>query len=295
MSALSVHDVSAALRAPDVSHIDVGRAQLAHFRFGAGPSLVFVHGWPLHSATYRAVVPALAERFTCHLIDLPSAGRSTVAAGAPLTLHDYAESLRRAIDALGLDRYVLVAHDSGAGIARFLAAHDSRAVGLVLGDTEIPGFTPAIIRLYQATLRVPGGTAIVRRLLSVAAVRRSPIGFGGCFTDPRFVDGEFGDWFVRPLLEDDRYFEAQLGLLRALRQSEVNQLADAHRAIRVPVRFVWGTDDPIFPIARARPMKDQLAGPVEWFELAGARAFHHEDRPAEFARHVAEHAERCFG
>lgn len=295
MSALSLHDVGAALRAPDVSRIDVGNAQLAHFRFGAGPNLVFVHGWPLHSATYRAVVPVLAERFTCHLIDMPSAGRSSVAAGAPLTLNGYAESLRRAIDVLGLDRYVLVAHDSGAGIARFLAADDPRTAGLVLGDTEIPGFTPAIIRLYQATLRVPGGTAIVRRLLSMAAVRRSPLGFGGCFTDRHFVEGEFGEWFVRPLLEDDRYFEAQLGLLRALRQSEVNQLADAHKKIRVPVRFVWGTDDPIFPIAKARPMKDQFAGPVEWFELAGSRAFHHEDRPADFARHVAEQATRCVG
>lgn len=294
MSALSVHDVGAALRAPDVSRIEVGNAQLAHFRFGAGPALVFVHGWPLHSATFRAVVPELAERFTCHLIDLPSAGCSTSAASTPVTLHAYAESLRRAIDALGLERYVLVAHDSGAGIARFLAAQDPRAAGLVLGDTEIPGFTPTIIRLYQATLRVPGGTAIVRRLLSVAAVRRSPIGFGGCFTDRHFVDGEFGEWFVRPLLEDDRYFEAQLGLLLALRQSEVNQLSDAHRAIRVPVRFVWGTDDPIFPIAKARPMKDQLAGPVEWLELAGARAFHHEDRPADFARHVRELASRAL-
>lgn len=294
MATLTEADVARALRAADVTRIDVGNARLAHWKLGTGPDLVFVHGWPLHSATYRAVVPALADSFTCHLVDLPGAGRSQHDASNDFTLRGMAASLRRALDALGLARYGLVAHDSGAGIARFVAADDARVAGMVFGDTEIPGHTPWLIALYRTTLAVPGGVEVVRALLRLGAVRRSPLGFGGCFRDPRFVDGDFDGWFVRPLLTDRHYLDAQLGLLRHLDASEVERLRDVHAKIRVPVRLVWGTDDPIFPIAKARAMQSQFAGRVDWVEIPGARAFHHEDHADHFAAQVREHFTRVF-
>ncbi len=294
MATLTQADVVRSLAAADVTRIDVGSARLAHWKLGSGPELVFVHGWPLHSATYRAVVPALVDSFTCHLIDLPGAGRSEHDTANDFTLHGLAASLRRAVDALGLVRYGLVAHDSGAGIARFVAAEDARVAGMVFGDTEIPGHTPWLIRLYQLTLRTPGGASAVRALLHSAAVRRSPLGFGGCFRDPRFVDGEFGDWFVKPLLGDGRYFDAQLGLLRNLDVREVERLREAHGRISAPLRLVWGTDDPIFPIAKARAMRSQFAGRVDWEEIPGARAFHHEDHADHFASQVRDHFRHVF-
>ncbi len=294
MTTLTAADVGTALRAAEVARIDVGNARLAHWKLGSGPDLVFVHGWPLHSATYRAVVPALADSFTCHLIDLPGAGRSQHDPSNDSSLRGMAASLRRALDVLGLARYGLVAHDSGAGIARFVAADDARVAGMVFGDTEIPGHTPWLIALYRTTLAIPGGVGMVRALLKVPAVRRSPLGFAGCFRDPRFVDGDFDAWFVRPLLTDERYLDAQLGLLRHLDASEVGQLRDAHAKIRAPVRLVWGTDDPIFPIAKARAMQSQFAGKVDWIEIPGARAFHHEDHAAQFASHVRDHFAGVF-
>lgn len=287
-------DVAAALRAQDVSRIDVGHAKLAHFRFGSGPDVVFVHGWPLHAATFRAAVPELAGHFTCHLIDLPGAGRSEHGSATRFGLRAHAATLRTAIDALGLTRYGLVAHDSGAGIARYLMAGDPRAVGLVSGDTEIPGHMPWIVTLYRTTIAIPGGAASVRALLRLSAVRTSPLGFAGCFTDPRFAEGEFHDWFVRPLVEDRRALEGQLALLRTLDSHDVDDLRDVHARIQVPVRFVWGTDDPIFPIAKARRMVPQLAGPTELVEVPGARAFLHEDHAPLFAGHVREHLTACF-
>ncbi len=50
--------------------------------------------------------------------------------------------------------------------------------------------------------------------MRVGALRRSPLGFGGVFSDPAYVDGEFGDLFVRPLLASKQVTEGQLELLR---------------------------------------------------------------------------------
>ena len=121
-------EASAAFARPhDYVTLDHGR--LAYWRFGRGPDVVLIHGWPLHSATFRRIVPALARTFTLHLIDLPGTGHSEW--DGPIDLASHATTLRKAIDAVGLSRYALLAHDSGAVVARLLAADDPRVQGLV--------------------------------------------------------------------------------------------------------------------------------------------------------------------
>src|SRR5262245_22432532 len=58
--------VMRAFRGHPDAFIDVGHSRLAYRRFGRGPDVVLVHGWPLHSATFRCVVPMLANDFTLH-------------------------------------------------------------------------------------------------------------------------------------------------------------------------------------------------------------------------------------
>jgi pimeloyl-[acyl-carrier protein] methyl ester esterase len=51
---------------------------------GAGPPLVLLHGWAMHSGIWGAVIPRLARRFRVHAVDLPGHGKSPLA--APFTL-----------------------------------------------------------------------------------------------------------------------------------------------------------------------------------------------------------------
>src|SRR5262245_65264345 len=93
------NDASAAFARPH-EYVAVSHGRLAYWRFGRGPDVVFVHGWPLHSATFRGIVPALARSFTLHLLDLPGTGHSEW--DGPIDLASHAVTLRSAIDALGL-------------------------------------------------------------------------------------------------------------------------------------------------------------------------------------------------
>src|SRR3954454_14518875 len=129
------------LRPPD-RFLEIGAHRVASWRVGRGPDLVFLHGWPLHSATFRHVVPLLADAFTCHLVDLPGTGRTVSRPDALVSFVGHAEVMRGVADALGLRRYGLVAHDSGGFVARTLAAADPRVAVLAIGDTEIPGHNP---------------------------------------------------------------------------------------------------------------------------------------------------------
>jgi pimeloyl-[acyl-carrier protein] methyl ester esterase len=51
---------------------------------GAGPPLVLLHGWAMHSGIWGPLVPKLARRYRVHAVDLPGHGHSRLA--APFTL-----------------------------------------------------------------------------------------------------------------------------------------------------------------------------------------------------------------
>jgi haloalkane dehalogenase len=289
---LTESDAAAAFRRGPDARLDVGHSRLAYWRFGRGPDVVLIHGWPLHSATFRNLVPLLAEDFTLHLFDLPGTGKTEWDNDAPLDLASHATTARRAIDALGLSRYALLAHDSGGTVARMVAAEDERVCGIALGNTEMPGRQPWLIRLLVRLQRSDLMRGSLLTLMRFRLIRQSPLGFRGCFTDPAFVEGEFGDLFVRPMFTSRRAAYGQLALLRNLDFGVFDRLVDAHARIRAPVLCVWGVDDPFFPIAKARAMLAQFPAGATLVEIPGAKLFAHEDHPKEFAALVRPFLQR---
>ncbi len=289
---LTEAEVTAAFAAGPHGRIDVGHSRLAHWRFGAGPDVVLVHGWPLHGATFRRVIAALAGDFTLHAVDLPGTGMTEWDDRSPTDLPSHVATVRRAVDTLGLSRYALLAHDSGGTIARMVAAGDGRVRGLVLGNTEIPGHDSALLRALVLSARAPGARLTLFGPLRSRRYRRAL--FGACFTDPAYVEGEFRDLFVRPLFRSARVAEGQLGFLRTLDLGLVHALAGVHARIHAPVLCVWGDRDRWFPIARARAMLPQFPAGAELVEIAGARVFVHEDRAAELAAAALPFLRRCL-
>jgi pimeloyl-ACP methyl ester carboxylesterase len=157
--------------------------------------------YPARPATFRHILPELTDAFICHLVDLPGTGRTTWRDGAPVSFLNHPKVVRRAIDALGLKRYALLAHDSGGFVARHVAAEDDRVTGMVLGNTEISWHRPWLVFAYAWLLKAPGGLALLMTIMRSRAMRRSHLGLGGCFADLAWLDGDFHELFVRPLLE----------------------------------------------------------------------------------------------
>lgn len=266
------------------SYQDVGHGKLAYYRFGEeGPDLVFVHGWPVSALTFRRILPWFVSKYRCHLIDLPGAGLSHCNDASKIELRAHALAVRRVVDGLGLSRFAYVAHDSGAAIARMAAADDERVAALVLGGTEIPGYHPPLLAMYAALSKVPLASPVVRTLMRSRAVRTSGIGFGGCFSDPEYGEGEFRELFIEPMLASPAIWDAHMALMRSLDFRVVDGLSSVHRRIRAPTELIWGTRDPFFPIELARKMVPEFGGGAALEEIAGAKLFSHEDHPREFA------------
>jgi pimeloyl-ACP methyl ester carboxylesterase len=261
--------------------IDVSAAKLAYWKIGQGPDLVFFHGWPLSALTYRRLAPLLAERFTCHLFDLPGAGQ-TIDKGE-VNIEMIMRASRELIERLGLTRYALVAHDSGALFARLLAANNPQVAALVSGNTELPGYHSQLINRLVWVAKTPGGVALVQQLMKLRAVRCSKFGFQGAFASDDFIEGEFYRSVLAPMLASRSQFERVFSLLRRFDFSLVDQLEATHARIAAPVRFIWGADDRIFPLKRAEKMISQFPGGATMHTIKGGRCFAHEEFADEFA------------
>jgi haloalkane dehalogenase len=264
---------------------DVGSARIAWRRAGRGQPLLLVHGWPFSSWSFRRLLPFLTERFTCVLPDTPGLGETVWSEATSFRFADQAETLRRFADALALSRYAVLAFDTGATLARQLALIDRERVRrLVLLNTEIPGHRPPFIPLFQRSVGLPGSAATMRLLLRSRRLRRSALGFGGCFFEPSRVDEpEFLAGTVTPLLASARRLEGARRYLSGIDWELVDGLAQRHAEIEAPVLLVWGEDDPTFPIARARAMAQQLHDCRGLVPIPRARLLAHEEQPEAVA------------
>lgn len=266
--------------------IDVGHSQLAYWQVGKGPDLLFIHGWPVHSATFRHLLPLMAEHFTCHLVDLPFVGKTISSRETPCGFENCADTLCNAIDQLGLTRYSIVSHDSGGVVARYLASkRPESVVGLVISDTEIPNYQSPLLLLLLAVGKLPGGMWLLMTSLRIRAIRHSLFGFGSAFHNKQKID-DFFELFGRPLIKSKTLLKGQQKVLQNVSIKELNRLAKVHQQIKVPVKLLWGQQDPYFPVNEAEKMVKQFAGRAEIHVFNPGKLFIHEEFPQRYAEHA---------
>jgi len=269
-----------------IQTVDTGTERLHCRRFGSGPPLLLVHGFPLSGFTWRKVLPDLAQHYTCFAPDLPGMGDSEWTDATDFSFPGQGRTLKRLVDGLGLDRYSVLAHDTGGTFARYLALEDgARVEKLSLINTEMPGHRPPWIPLYQFLMRVPGTLTAFGLLLRSSAFLRSGLGFGGCFNDLGLLDGDFHDHVIAPMLESPKRMEGMQRYLIGAEWAPVDALEHEHARLHMPVQLVWGVDDPTFPLEHARRMLVQFPD-ARLVEIPGARLLAHEEKPAEVARAV---------
>ena len=132
-------------------------------RAGAGPDLVLLHGWGLHSGVWDDLLPELARRFRVHAIDLPGHGHS---AGVVTPSFDDAASL--VLDSVPVGS-ILCGWSLGGLFAQRLAGDGAELRAVVLASStpcfvERPGWShamkPEVVASFAASLREDPAAAL---------------------------------------------------------------------------------------------------------------------------------------
>ena len=98
-------------------------------RYGNGPAILLVHGFPRTSLMWRFLAPKLAENHTVICVDLRAYGRS----GIPTSMGDHfayskramAKELVEVMDKLGFPTFTFMGHDRGGRVSYRLALDDN--------------------------------------------------------------------------------------------------------------------------------------------------------------------------
>jgi haloalkane dehalogenase len=227
---------------------------------------------------WRHLLPALASA-GCRALapDLPGFGDSPPE--SPGTFERHVEAVERFRRQVGLDRVVLVVHDTGGLIGLHWACdHPDAACGLVITNT---GFFPDHEWIEIAkTMRTPiQGEALVDSL--------SREGFATLLEE---ASSEFDE---RAL---DEYWKAfstagnRRGMLELYRSFDLDELKPYQAklaALEVPTLILWGQQDEYVPLDYASRFAREIPG-SKLVLLEGVRHFLFEDEPERCAQEVIE-------
>ncbi len=198
-----------------------------------------------------------------------------------MSISQHIETIRRVVDLLELDSVAVVGHDSGGLMARHAMVGDSRMRSMGLINTE-PANPSWRFKSFIQSRAIPGFAAGLGWVAGQPKIRRNKFVLGDAFADSSLLDGEFDEFFLKPLNEDPARCVAALKLLKSLDMADVKALTEIHSRIDVPVRLVWGDQDPFFPVDRAKDMVHEFPN-AEIEIIEGAGLFSHEERPEEVA------------
>ena len=128
--------MSAALVLPGrAAETMVGNLKVHYTVAGAGPTIIFVHGWTCDESSWQYQVPVFSKNYQVVTLDLPGHGRSDSPREADFSMDLFARSVEAVRQAIHANRVVLVGHSMGAAVIRQYALNYPKHVaGLVAAD-----------------------------------------------------------------------------------------------------------------------------------------------------------------
>lgn len=256
--------------------------------FGDGPAVVLIHGYPVHGYTWRKLLPTLSKNFRCYVVDLPGLGDSDWTPHTDFTFTAQARRLTELLSSLDIQKCSLIAHNTGATIARLVALRRNELVGkLAIINTEIPNHRPPWIQFYQLCAKLPIAKPVFRTLLKRQSFVRSSMGLGEFYSDKKLFDDVTNtDPYLVPLTSSPKRLSGMLGYLAGIDWQVVDSMKTEHKNIRADVLFLWGEDDKTFPVQLGAQMVEQFRSNCRFEHIVSASLMPQEEKPECILKHL---------
>lgn len=253
--------------------VDVGGTRVYYYAAGtrgAGEPVLLLHGFPMSSRLWHAVVRGFPDGHRLVVCDLPGFGRSDPPPAGDVA--DLARITLGLLDDLRIPQACIVGHGLGGAVAQALAVAAPARVSRV-----------ALISSDGGGARPRGVARLARALLPLA--RHAPAGFLAGLVQGSVLRG-FADRERSRLTLDTclQPFTTATGRdllarhLRTLGRDATAELTAGFATLGIPTAILWGARDPFHPVAHAHRLHAAIPGST--LEIVpGARHFVPEDAP----------------
>jgi len=262
----------------DTRYVEIPSGRIRVHESGSGTPVLAIHGLFNSGETFSRFFERLPEGLRGVAPDLPGFGETSPAPGFSPSWEGFASAAVETADALGLDRFHLVGHSMGGGIAALVcASHPDRIDRLVLVDA----------------VSFPHPLPLKGRLPRIPVLGRIAFALYG--------EGMFVSYFANDVFNDEsamdlsrvrrhyRYLDRQrsmaLASLRAV--GDPSPVAAAIGRIRRPTLALWGADDRLVPAWVGERIERSVEDAVHR-AIPGCGHAPLEERPDEAARIVVD-------
>ena len=247
---------------------------IAYDDVGTGLPVIFLHAFPLNRTMWDPQVGALVAECRCIAIDMRGLGESAPA--PPYSMDRYADDVAGVLDALQIERAVIVGLSMGGYVAFALwRRHAHRVRGLVLADTRAAADTVEGVERRRKLIEVAetqGSTGVAN--MQIAGL----VGRTTREKRPDIYDATHRLMAQTPV-------EGIIGGLEALMSRPDS--TETCATITVPTLVVVGDEDAVTPVKEAKRLQQAIPGSrLEVLQQAGHLSS--LERPAAFTTVLSE-------
>jgi len=226
--------------------IDLDGARIHYLDRGRGPTIVLIHGLTGQMRNFtHSLVDLLIDEFRVIAIDRPGSGYSTRTPGASAALTAQGDLIARFIQAMGLERPLVVGHSLGGAVSLAIALDRPECAGgfaliapLTVPQEQVP--TPFRALVMQSSWR---RKIVAWTIAPPAAIRRGQetlaIVFGPDKPPADFATKGGGLLGLRP----KNFIGASEDLIGVA--IDLPKMVERYSSIAVPIAILFGRDDGI--------------------------------------------------
>jgi len=273
--------------------IDVGGGRIHYLEQGSGPTLVLIHGLGGQMRHFtHSLLDRLKNDHRLIMIDRPGNGYSTRPPQASAAISAQAHTIARFMDALGLERPLVVGHSLGGAVALSLALdHPGKVGGLAL----LAPATHPQPRVPAAFLGLAINSALLRKLVAWTLAIPMSIKYGatvlGMVFSPQAAPADFATKGGGLLALRPRSFIAASRDLMAAPE-DLEKMPARYGSLKVPVGILFGTHDRILGIVRQGEAAAEKIPGVDFERIEGEGHMLPITSPDRVAKFIGRMAQR---
>lgn len=273
---------------PDSRFIEINGINIHYKMAGQGqPVFVLLHGFAASLYSWQEVLPRFAEIGTVIAFDRPAFGlteRPVRWNGQnPYSPESQVEITIRLMDALGVEKAILVGNSSGGAVSMSTAlAYPNRVGALILVDPAVYSGGGQQSILVHWLLQTPQARRIGP--LFVRGIRDWGLEFGrSAWHDPSKITDEKWALYTKPLQAENW----DIGLWEFTQASHWLNLPARLNEVKLPTLVITGDDDRIVPTEQSVRLAGELPN-AQLVVVSECGHVPHEEKPAEYMQAVRE-------
>ncbi|MEO6721272.1 MAG: alpha/beta hydrolase [Ferruginibacter sp.] len=277
IAALVIFLISCSSKKTARSHVPAksGEVDIAYDLKGNGDTaIVFVHGWAINKEYWKSQEELLSHRFTTVAIDLGGHGQSGRNRNS-WTVYDYANDVIAVLDALKLDKVILIGHSmSGDVVTAVTDSIPGRVIGLI-GIDNFKSIITSYSKEEQESIDTFLNTIHTRYDSAITAYSYASL------FPPKYTDSASMKRVVKDILNTDT--TVSINTLKAIIQGELTA-GERLSKIKIPVHVITSE---YAPVNKAVMEKYCTAGFKEKI-IKGTGHYPMIEQPGEFNRLLLE-------